>query len=99
MQTVMNDLTALKTGAGEQSRVVAALEARVRALAAEHARLKAELRRGDGFRLEHRGDATYVSGGRGASLSRGGPRRSRSRQRPGTFWRRRRGRDGRALSV
>ena len=64
MQTVMNDLTALKTGAGEQSRVVAALEARVRALAAEHARLKAELRRGDGFRLEHRGDATYVSGGR-----------------------------------
>lgn len=70
MQTVMNDLTALKTGAGEQSRVVAALEARVRALAAEHARLKAELRRGDGFRLEHRGDATYVSGGRGASLAR-----------------------------
>ena len=70
MQTVMNDLTALKTGSLEQSRVVAALEARVRALAAEHARLKAELRRGDGFRLEHRGDATYVSGGRGASLAR-----------------------------
>lgn len=70
MQTVMNDLTALKTGAEAQSRVVAALEARVRALAAEHARLKAELRRGDGFRLEHRGDATYVSGGRGASLAR-----------------------------
>ena len=70
MQTVMNDLTALKTGAGEQSRVVAALEARVRALAAEHARLKAELRRGAGFRLEHRGDAAYASGGRGASLAR-----------------------------
>lgn len=63
MQTVMNDLTALKTGSLEQSRVVAALEARVRALAAEHTRLKAELRRGDGFRLEHRGDATYASGG------------------------------------
>ena len=71
MQTVMNDLTALKTGSLEQSRVVAALEARVRALAAEHARLKAELRRGDGFRLEHRGDATYVSGGASrASLAR-----------------------------
>ena len=70
MQTVMNDLTALKTGSLEQSRVVAALEARVRALAAEHARLKAELRRGAGFRLEHRGDAAYASGGRGASLAR-----------------------------
>ena len=64
MRTVMNDLTALKTGAGEQQKVVAALEERTRALAAELARTKAELRRGgargaSGVRYsEHRGDTS-----------------------------------------
>ena len=71
----MNDLTALKTGAAEQKRLVAALEERTRALAAEHARLEAELRRGGarggGIGLERRGDSNGLraSGGAGMSVS------------------------------
>ena len=75
VQTVMNDLTALKTGAAEQKRLVAALEERTRALAAEHARLEAELRRGGarggGIGLEHGGDSNGLraSGGAGMRVS------------------------------
>ena len=66
IQTVMNDLTALKTGAGETGKVLCALEERVRALAAEQARMKSELRRGGsfgGFGLDHRGDTDSLRSG------------------------------------
>ena len=67
MQTVMNDLTALKTGAGETGKVLCALEERVRALAAEQAKMKSELRRGGlvrgGFGLDHRGDTDALRSG------------------------------------
>jgi hypothetical protein len=66
IQTVMNDLTALKTGAGETGKVLCALEERVRALAAEQARMKSELRRGGsfgGFGLDHRGDTDSLRNG------------------------------------
>ena len=67
MQTVMNDLTAIKTGAGETGKVLCALEERVRALAAEQAKMKSELRRGGlvrgGFGLDHRGDTDALRSG------------------------------------
>ena len=68
MQTVMNDPTALKTGAGEQSRGSRRGGARARAAAGTRGPGGAPPRRRVPPRAQ--GDATYVSGGRGASLAR-----------------------------
>jgi hypothetical protein len=97
IQTVMNDLTALKTGAGETGKVLCALEERVRALAAEQARMKSELRRGGsfgGFGLDHRGDTDSLRSGGFGGWARWTAARARSPPGPGTRSRRRRGREG-----